>query len=267
MHVYHRIWNLALCSLIVLCPCSKSEALIVESNDITHVLAYDTEDTLYAFDLDNTLIETTQHLGSDEWFSHHIDHTMEHEDLSRNEAMLKFISLYVKVQERTQMRLVDDRIPDLLFQMQKNKMSMIGFTKRAPLLSKRTFEQIAPLGIDFSSSSPIKEEMVFENLGRTLFKKGILFVGHGMQKGPVLAAYLEKLETLPKRVVMIDDKLSHLENIASSLEPLGLDFIGIRYGKTDHKAKTFNPKIAELQLRHLEKILSDEQALHLLQLE
>ena len=78
-------------------------------------------------------------------------------------------------------------------------------------------------------------------------------------------AYLKKLDKMPKQIVMIDDKMSHVKNIAETLEPLGISFIGIRYGGADEKVKAFNPKIAEIQLEHFQKILSDEQALHLMQ--
>ena len=143
---------------------------------------------------------------------------------------------------------------------------MIGLTKRDPSLSDITWKQISSLNIDFSSTSHVKEDHVFEEAGGTLYKNGVIFVGQGMNKGPALLAFLKKLNKMPKRIVVIDDKLSHIENIASVVEPLGIDFIGIRYGKADEKVKAFDPKIAKKQLEHFHRILSDEQAMHLLKL-
>jgi Protein of unknown function (DUF2608) len=51
------------------------------------------------------------------------------------------------------------------------------------------------------------------------------------------------------------------------VESLGIDYVGIRYGKADERVKSFDPKIADVQLEHFHKILSDEEALHLLKLE
>ena len=256
-----RILYLALFCII------KIEALIVDSNDITQMLTYPTEGTLYVFDLDNTLIEPTQHLGSDEWFAYNVDYLINHEGLTYNEAALKLVPLCSRVYASSEMRLVDPCIPDLLAQMKEKKLSMIGLTKRAPSFAKRTLEHIAPLNIDFSTTSDLPGELLFEEVGDTLFRQGIIFVGHGLRKGAALTAYLKRLEKLPQRVVAIDDKLSHIENIGSAMELLGIDFIGIRYGKTDYKAKAFNPQVAALQMKYLDAILSDEQALHLLELD
>jgi beta-phosphoglucomutase-like phosphatase (HAD superfamily) len=246
--------------------CFKAEALIVESNEITDILAYHTKDTLFVFDLDNTLIEPEQHLGSDAWLDYNVNYLLKHEGLNRNEAILKLSPLCDKVHDRSKMRLVDPCIPDLLAEIKAKKIPMIGITKRTPSLAERTLEHIFPLNIDFGCASDLKEDLFLEEVGDTLFQQGIIFVGHGMAKGPAITAYLKRLEKLPKRVVAIDDKLSHVENIKSAVELLGIDFIGIRYGKTDERIKTFNPQIAALQMKYLDAILSDEQALYLLEL-
>lgn len=257
---------LTLCS-VALCPLLKGEVLITETNDFAHAFTYLEENTLYVFDLDNTLIETAQHLGSDQWFTHHFDHFLKNEGLSADEAIARLVPVYTQVLNRTEMQLVDPIMADLLDKMQKRNVPMIGLTKRTPALSERTFEQIAPLQIDFSKTSLVKGDLIFKELKGTLFKNGIIFTGDGIDKGPALNAYLMKLKKLPKRIVVIDDKLSHIENIAFSVEKLGIDFVGIRYSGADEKVKSFNPKIAQLQLDHFHKILSDEQALHLLKLE
>ncbi len=257
---------LTLCT-VALCPFSKGEALITETNDFAHAFTYLEKDTLYVFDLDNTLIETAQHLGSDQWFSHHLDHCLKTEGLSVDEAIAKLVPVYSQILDRTEMQLVEPIIADLLAKMQKQNVPMIGLTKRSPALSERTLEQIAPLHIDFSKTSLVEGDLVFKELKGTLFKNGIIFTGNGIDKGPALNAYLKKLKKLPNRIVVIDDKLSHIENIEAAVEKLGIDFVGIRYGGADEKVKSFNPKIAQLQLDHFHKILSDEQALHLLKLE
>ena len=65
-----------ICSLFFLCSFLEAKSLIKETNDFAHVLTYLEEDTLFVFDLDNTLIETAQHLGSDQWVSHQLDYLM-----------------------------------------------------------------------------------------------------------------------------------------------------------------------------------------------
>lgn len=263
----YKKFSVALCSLLALYPFSNGEALITDTNDFSHMFSYHQEDVLYVFDLDNTLIEPAQHLGSCEWFSHHLNHLMENKGLHKQEALSETTSLYIEVQNKTSIRPVDASALELLASMKKKKASMIGLTKRDPRLANRTLEQLAHLQIEFSSTSPIKDGFVVEELGGTLFHEGILFVGQGIEKGPALLSYLKKLKKMPKRIVAIDDRLNHIENIGAAVESIGIDYVGVRYGKTDEKVKTFNPQIANVQLKHFQKILSDEQALHLLKLE
>lgn len=244
----------------------ESKTLFSESNDIFHTLVYLDEDTLFVFDLDNTLIEHAQYLGSDQWFTHKIVHLIK-QGVEPDDAVRIAISQLIIIHDYSEMRFVDPAIPDLLHEMQQKNVPMVGLTKRAPCLCERTLEQVEPLQLDLSKTTPIQEELTFHDLGGTTLKKGIIFVGDGLEKGPVFLAYLQKLERLPKTVVVIDDKMNHLQNIARSLEPTGIDFVGIRYGGADERVKAFNPEIADLQWKHMQMILSDEQALHLLQLE
>ncbi|MBS0604180.1 MAG: DUF2608 domain-containing protein [Verrucomicrobia bacterium] len=257
---------ICLCSIVALFFFSTGDALVTETNDFAHAFTYLEEDTLYVFDLDNTIIETAQHLGSDQWVTYKLDHLTK-QGLSLDDALNHVIPCWLEVQNRTEMKLVDPAIPDLLYKMQKKHVTMIGLTKRPPQLANRTLEQLKPLNVDFSKTAHMQEEVVFEDLKGTAFKQGIIFVAQGIDKGPSLLAYLKKLKKMPKRIVVIDDKMSHVKNIASAVEPLGINFVGIRYGKADEKVNAFNPKIAELQMEHFKGILSDEQALHLLKME
>lgn len=262
-----RIIVLAICCFLsVFYPFLEGKTLIKETNDFAHVLTYLEEATLFVFDLDNTLIETAQHLGSDQWVSHKMEHLTK-EGLSPDEAFDQILPQLIEVHNRSEMRYVDPVIPDLLYKMQKKQIPMIGLTKREPLLSECTLKQVASLHLDFHKTAPLKEEIVFHELQGTVSKEGIVFVGHGVEKGPALIVYLRKLKKLPKKIVVIDDKMSNILNIANALKQLDIDFIGVRYGAADEKVKAFNPKIADMQWEHFQKILSDEQALHLLELE
>lgn len=253
-------------SLFLLCSFLEGKALIKETNDFAHAFTYLEEDTLFVFDLDNTLIEAAQHLGSDQWVSHQLDHLMK-QGFNFDDALSQVIAQLVEVQNRSEVRLVDPAIPDLLSHMQKNQVPMIALTKRDPQMSDRTLEQLASLEIDFSKTALIEEVLIFEGLQKTIFKQGIIFVGQGIEKGPALIAYLKELKNSPKKIVVIDDKMNHIHNIAKALEQLEIDFVGLRYGGADEKVKSYNPKIAELQWEHFQKILSDEQALLLMQLD
>ncbi|MBY0528813.1 MAG: DUF2608 domain-containing protein [Rhabdochlamydiaceae bacterium] len=242
-----------------------AKSQVTETNDINHAAEYLEEHTLFVFDLDNTLIETAQHLGSDQWFSHQLEshlaqgHTIQ-ETLDQVLPKLGFIY------NKTDMRLVDSSVPDLLKRMKQKHVYMIGLTKRGPEFAKRTLEQLESVEIDFSQTAYFKESFVFDELKGSLYQNGVIFIADNGDKGPHMEAFLNRLSEKPKKIVMIDDKLSHVESVARAVEKLDIPFIGIRYGAADERVKNFDPKVAELQWNLLHKIISDEEALQLMDL-
>ncbi len=255
----------ALSSLLAFSSVHASK-LITETNDMAHVLTYVKEGTLFVFDLDNTLIEPVQHLGSDQWFSHHLQQYL-NEGLPMDEALLVAIQDLIAIQHRSDIRFVDPSIPQFLLELQQSHVSMIGLTKRNPALVNRTIDQLSQLQIDFSTTSDVQSPLSFQELNDTIFQNGIIFVGHGIEKGPALNAFLANLKEMPKQIVMIDDRMSHVENVAHAAEALHIPFVGIRYGGADEKVQQFDSKISDLQWEYFGRILSDEEALHLMQLQ
>jgi hypothetical protein len=164
------------------------------------------------------------------------------------------------------MRPVDPEIPILLHRMHEKQVPMIVLTKRDPLLASLTLEHLSLTGIDFQKAAPIKESAQFEELNHSIYRKGILFCGAGVDKGILLLEYLKKLEKMPRRIVFIDDKMDYVLSVEKAVEKAGIAFVGIRYGRADERFKELDPRIAEIQQEHLHKILSDEQALLLLKL-
>lgn len=253
-------------TLFSLCSALHASKLVTDTNDMAHALNYAVEGTLFVFDLDNTLIETAQHLGSDQWFSHRLQHFMD-KGHTIDEALRLVVPNWLAIQSKTHMRHVDSAIPGLLSKLHQSHVSMIALTKRPPELAPRTLEQLAPLQIDFSKTSEIAGPIVFPEQGDSLYQDGIIFVARTEEKGPVLRAFLKKMKTPPKKIVLIDDKMSHIENVALAMESLHIPFVGIRYGGADEKVKSFDPKIADMQWKYFEKILTDEQAEQLLRIQ
>ncbi len=254
------------CAVFTVCSTLHASKFVTETNDISHALSYAAEGTLFVFDLDNTLIETPQHLGSDQWFSHQLQHVID-KGHTLNEALELIIPKWLAIQNKTEMHLVDSCVPDLLKNIHQSSLSMIALTKRSPELAPRTLEQLIPLKIDFSQTSKVAGPIVFTELKDSLYQDGVIFVATGVEKGPVLSAFIKKMETRPKKIVFIDDKMSHIQNVAMAMESIHIPFIGIRYGGTDEKVKSFDPKVADIQWEYFEKILTDKQAKQLLDLQ
>lgn len=239
-------------------------AEIVETNDLSDVLAHAREGSLYVFDLDNTLIAPRQHLGSDQWVSYAVDRFVK-QGLTLKEALDRVIPCYVEVIKKTEMELIDPQVPAIFRQLEQKHIPYIGLTKRDPLIAERTLEQLETLKVHFSPFLASEMDDLLEGMEGTLYKKGVLFAAQSVEKGPTLCAYLKGVKKRPSQIVAIDDKLSHLKSLSAAAEGMGIPFVGVRYGGADEKVRNFNPQIADMQLEHFEKILSDEEALKLLE--
>ncbi len=247
-----------ICFLCLLCSGFASKH-VIETTDMAHVLDYVSEGTLVVFDLDNTLIETSQHLGSDEWFSHRLKHLLT-KGHNIDEALRMVMPHYVAIQKKTSVRYVDPAIPQILHKMHQPGVQLIALTKRDPELAERTLEQLASLHIDFSATSEISGSILFPDHHNSIYRNGIIFVAQQEEKGPVFKAFLSNIDTLPKQIILIDDKMAHIQSVATALESLHIPFIGVRYGGADQKVSGFDPQIADIQWEYFEKILSDEEA-------
>jgi len=243
-----------------------SSALVIEHNDIAQVFTYGKEETLFVFDLDNTLVETAQYLGSDQWFSHQVDKYIA-AGHTRKEAVEKYVALLIEIQKKSYVRPANPEIPSLLSAMQKKQVPMIVLTARDPQLAERTIEQLALLNINFYYAAQKKEMFHFSNMNNSLFNHGILFCGAGVDKGELLVEFLKQLEKIPQRIVFVDDKMHYVLNVEKALAKLNIDYIGIRYSGSDERFKNLDSRIADVQFDLFNKILSDEQALHLLKMQ
>ncbi len=237
------------------------QGVILETQDVTQVLEHVESGALCVFDLDNTLVKPPQHLGSDPWVTHAVERSLK-QGKSLQDAIHQLVTNLVEIHSHTVMQIVDARSLDVLEQLKARGIPCVGLTKRDPRLGSRTLEQLKELGIGFY---PILKESVFKNLNGSFYKEGVIFAGPGIDKGPALLAYLKKFKLQPTCVVMIDDKNSYLQEIEKTLQAHKIPFVGMRYGALDETLKAFNSEVADLQLEHLHKILSDEDALHLLQ--
>jgi hypothetical protein len=95
-----------------------------------------------------------------------------------------------------------------------------------------------------------------------LFRTGILFTA-GSHKGKTLFKLLDQLNTVPQKIVFVNDKKSHLRAIEETAEERGIPFIGLRYAYSDARKAAYQHEVADYQFRHssFARLLSDEEAL------
>jgi hypothetical protein len=256
-------FGLILCTLFLQINRGWADFAHTEIYKIEEMLDHAKEGTLFVLDIDNTLIEPCQHLGSDQWFEHHLT-LLKEQGTEHEEAVRQIFPIYTEVQKRTQVRHVDATVKKAFITMKEKGFSAMGLTKRDPSLADQTLKQLSSVEIHFHLLAPSHTQKTGKELENCLYQDGVVFTALGIGKGDPLLSYLKHLKEMPKHIVVVDDKRSNLEHIAKALKTLDIPFVTLRYAGVDEHVTSFDPKIATLQLNHLQTILSDEQAQHLL---
>lgn len=209
-------------------------------------------DTLVVFDIDNTLIEPLQILGSDQWFDSKIKFYKK-QGLSRQQAFQKTYDEYYQIQSITDSRTVEKNTPKIFLQTAE-KNQVMGLTTRDLCLSYATLKQLKKLNLAFNKA-PLSEEVYLYTDRGLLYKDGIFFTA-GAHKGRAFAAFLKKTGLKnPKSILFVNDKLKPLQEMQGECESMGIAFTGLRYGYLDKKVKSLNRRILQRKLPSLSQLI------------
>lgn len=235
----------------------SASSLIVESNHMSDLIQYITPDTLIVLDIDNTVLEPAQSLGSDQWAWDRVKKLKG--ELSEREAIDQTSKEWCEVHSITKVRTVENSTADLIQCLQSNKHALIALTTRRPIYAEITLRELHDLGIDFSQTSlPVKN---CDFSGRNiLYKEGIAFISLENRKGEVLKEMLKNNEYHPQTIVFVDDKLAHVKDVAKACTELDINYIGLRYSAADRSVGSFDRETAETQQYYMNHILTDREA-------
>jgi hypothetical protein len=248
-----------LCPFIIIFLSSYLSADIRECSSTRQILEEVQPDTLFIFDIDNTLIRPCQVLGSDEWVDYCFKKKQE-EESSPDEVKRSVIETWMAVQVLTKMRLIEEESPAVVAELQQKGLSVMVVTSRGEDVIRTTRLQLQSVGIDMAKATVCKESFFLNDFPTVHFVDGILFAG-GLTKGDVLKSFLHQIGYTPKRIVFIDDKKSALISV-SQLEKEGIEFVGLRYNRADPIVRSFDALVADHELAHLQQsLMSDEEAI------
>lgn len=237
-----------------------------------HITANPHNKVFVFFDLDNTLMRTTQILGSDEWFGYYIEKEIA-AGKSAELALAETVKIYLAIHQQSQVEAVEPSAgPEFLAFLQRQKnVYVIGLTSRGGSMQHDTIRQLQSVGFNFSAqrSSHHQQDLLLtpsSNGQKARAYNGIIFAA-GKDKGVVLEEYLHKMYCTPSSIVFIDDKEKCVQQVQAYANKLKIPYTGIRHTHLDIKIAQMNtPKareIAEIQLQEFIKtkiILSDNQA-------
>jgi hypothetical protein len=229
---------------------------IIETNRFADILDHldVNKRTLVICDIDNTLLESEQQLGSVAWGDHMIAE-LKRKGLSEWQAE-EIENIYWRlVQPYISVRPVDPHTQDVVRYMQQQGVDVLGLTARAPQEAACTVAQLKAIGVAF------KDEATYELPVQppALYHAGILFSTPHHKKSDVLLAFLAKSQIDPAFVIYIDDKISHVQDVVQRLENEKVPCIGIRFSGADARMKEFDAHVAEIQWKAFPDLLSDDE--------
>jgi len=228
------------------------QAVIFESDSLQTVAKHADKETLVIFDLDNTVMETRQYLGSDVWLCHEIN-VLKKAGLCENEALEKMLLLYYLIHFFKDMKAIQNA-PDIISQLQKKGIGTIALTNRSIPLLNITIEQLKKIGIDFTVKTIFDAELDIAVTHFGKYKRGIIFCASN-NKGKLLFHFFEKIGYTPKKIIYIDDKLKYVTSVETEAKKHGIPFIGIRFSGTDETKAQFDPEQTRQELYEFKKSL------------
>ncbi|NDD57740.1 MAG: DUF2608 domain-containing protein [Chlamydiae bacterium] len=240
---------------------SIASAKIIEIQSFKELPSYVNEKTLLLLDIDDTLLIPSHMLGCDEWFNHRIKFYVD-QGMDAKLSLEKTLGEWEAIRHLSNMEIVEKGTESILQDLQKDGFTVMGLTTQGVGLSHCTINHLLQNQIELFSSAPFKEPFYFEQKNRgVLFRKGVLFTA-GTDKGICLFKLCDHFGYVPQKIVFINDKATHLQEIEAEAAKRGVEFIGLRYGYNDAKKQNFDPKIAEIQFHNssFQSILTDDHA-------
>lgn len=245
-----------------------------ESDDIKLILSHALEnfgpEDIVVFDIDDVLI--TQRL--DPFYLTHVQKKtplFEKFDLLE-EHLKELYFLYMSLfQAPDVISLMDERVPILIRELQERGIKCIGNTAMPPVCGPASnfdaavarLRKLHRLGIDFSYTFLHLEAWDFETLNekhivkiKPLFKQGIIFSG-ATPKHITQHELFKKIETVPRRMVFIDDIVENIFGMQDFISSLGIECYSFCYLKKKTKPilSYFSDEIFERELRILESFV------------
>ena len=163
------------------------------------------ENSLIAFDLDNTLITSQSYIGSILWENKLISN-FQNEGLSYEEAHEQACILWNQIQNDVKLIPIEKQSPDLIKKW-KETSDVIGLTARSLTIKDLTHKGLISNNISFTSFPKHTLEQLH---------KGVLYCSHRSKSDVLLRFIDEVLRKKPKKIIFADDKKENLEDVLNS---------------------------------------------------
>ena len=246
----------------------KAQAEVIETNSYKDVLKYITADTLVVTDLDNTVIEPVQTLGSDQW-GEAMGKKLLAAGFQKPQAVEMHVSMFALIQQYTKVKTVETDTANIIDELKKSKIPVLGLTARPVYIADRTIDLLKSVNLNLTGLEEVADIMKLDqNPNEIVYKSGVVFVGPMNNKGLVLKSIVDQLKNSHfKRIIFVDDKSHHTVNVDKAFENSGIEVKSLRYGAADVRVQSYDAKLADFEWSHFLNtgvILSDKEARELM---
>lgn len=222
------------------------QALVFESNDFETLVPHVQPGTLVVLDLDDTVMTTVGHLGSQAWVNYMIARLMK-KGLDLGDALGITASLQLLFYTQISMVPVEQKIPEIIKDLQNNNVPVIALTSRTLAIEEVTLKQLDSIGVDFSNNTLYQGKIKRGITSLALYADGIIFCT-GNDKGQILFQFLDAIGYVPQKIVFVDDQLKNVIKVESAAEQRGIDFVGIHYKRQLAMGVPISPDLFEQEL-------------------
>lgn len=240
-------------------PCLYAE--IIEIDRIEDVRPYAKENSLFLFDIDDTLIDCPFSLGNPAWRKWVKSSLPENAEFSLYDALTLYIA------KNAPYKAVEPTTAEVIADLQNQDLVVFAFTARGRSewntttlegVDRFTHEQLNYAGIDFKKT-PVPNELA--SIDPDYFHEGIIFACH-IPKGELLTHLFSDLNFTPSVIIFVDDKLDQVKSVEAAVKEMGIPFIGFWYRHSEIKGAHFDPMVSNIQLEWLfnDVIINDKEA-------
>ncbi len=210
----------------------------IETKKINDVLLHTDANTLVAFDLDDTLMQATQYVGSITWEKHMTAH-FQKEGFDKQEAKKKVCKIWRKLQAITSVKTVEPDTLKVLALLQEKNIQIMGLTARRPEVLDSTIKQLNSINLSLNANPLHPEEILFDN--SACYVENVLYLGQGKNKGETFVNFLKKINHVPQKVLFVDDARHHCEHVSQALFQENIPCTCIHYTAAQQQYASFSP--------------------------
>ena len=241
---------------------SVQKAPIVKIESLSEISDDQPPQTVFFFNLTNTLFDSPYMLGSRAWRKYIAKATQNDSTCNWHDFFTLFVAKNLPIVT------IEEITSPFLEKLQMKGYGVFGLTGRernkwydtpASNIDLLTVSQMKSIGIDFTNNLTEKSKSL-----TTVpeYYEGIFFADIE-PKGEYLRKLFKNAAHYPAKVIFVDDKQKEAESMATVLSELGIDHECYWYTATEKNAGMFDPLITNIQLYYLwtrKEVLSDAEA-------